>query len=207
MYIYIKTICVEQLGSNLESPYAATLTSPWAAVLMKEEMCYKTSLFLTPDLWLGEAAGSCFHQHSPLTVLSRVWCLVPGQYWELQPLTMKSTGSCSFCCTGISGPFFRVCQWCASSWTSLWDVLEPLFPLASPCLCELQSPCTDAISVIKRCLLIPNFIPPEHLFFPLFCFSKDPDGVPHSILPSSTQPVPLVPLPIPFPIPSEVWQF
>lgn len=28
MYIYIKTICVVQLGSNLENPYVASLTSP-----------------------------------------------------------------------------------------------------------------------------------------------------------------------------------
>lgn len=138
-YIYFKTICVVQLGSNSENLYVASLTSltpPWAAALMEEEIYYKKSLFQA-QMSLGRAAVSPSIPHWLLKdLVSGPWAVlgVTAPHHEIP------TGSGSCCSLGFLGHFFRVCQWCASSWTSLWNALEPLVPLAPPCLCEQNPP-------------------------------------------------------------------
>lgn len=130
-----------QLGSNLENLYVASLTSltpPRAAAVMEEEIYYKKSLFQA-QMSLGRAAGSCFPQHSPLTAQGFGVCSL-GSTGGYSPSPWNTHWELQLLLTGISGPFSRVCQWCASSWTSLWNALELLFPLAPPCLCELNPP-------------------------------------------------------------------
>ena len=59
LYIFFKTICEVQLGSNLENPYVVSLTSltpPRVAVLMKEDTYHNNAFFVNPNLWLGKAA-------------------------------------------------------------------------------------------------------------------------------------------------------
>lgn len=168
IYIFFKTICVVQLGSNLENPYVASLASltpPWAAALMKEEMYFKISLSLTPNLWLGKAAGSCFPQHSPLTVLSRFGCLVPDNtgssspspcniHWELQLLLHWDFWAIfqglPLMCILLEQP--SECPWAfVSSCSSL-----PVWAADPLDRCDL---CPG-----KRWLLLPNPVPPGHIF-------------------------------------------